>query len=262
MDLELDGKVVLVTGASKGIGLAVAQAFLSEGAHVVTTSRTRTADLDALVERGAEAVIGDITAETAPQDAVSAALHRFGRLDVLVNNVGSATARPGFLEIDDDEWQRVFGLTFFSAVRSSRAALPALLDGGGSIVNIGSINGWMPFPLVVDYSTAKAALNCLTVALSEEFSAGGVRVNSVSPGPVPTPLWLDPGGFAHAFAEQAGTTVEDAMHRVIPESMGVATGRPSSVREVADAVLFLASPRSGNTTGTDLLVDGGMLKSF
>ena len=123
-----------------------------------------------------------------PDLLIHAAAERHGRLDVLVNNLGATRPRSSFLDIDDAEWRHVFDLTFFSAVRTSRAG------DGGAIVNISSINARLPFPTVVDYSAAKAALSNLTKALSEEFAPQGVRVNAIAPGPVRTPFWTDPGG--------------------------------------------------------------------
>nr|WP_238362583.1 SDR family oxidoreductase [Actinopolymorpha pittospori] len=258
----MQGKVAIVTGASKGIGLATTAALLDEGAHVVASSRTSTPELDALAARGATVVLADITEADTPRRLVDAAESTYGRLDVLVNNVGAGSARSGFLDVDDAEWARVFDVTFFSAVRTSRAALPALLAGGGAIVNISSINARLPFPMVVDYSAAKAAVANLTKALSEEFAPRGVRVNAVSPGPVRTPFWTGPGGFADAVAASAGVTAQQALDEVVPQSMAISTGRVTEASEVADLVLFLASPRSANTTGAEFMLDGGQLKAL
>jgi NAD(P)-dependent dehydrogenase (short-subunit alcohol dehydrogenase family) len=261
VDLELQGKVALVTGAGKGIGLATAAALLDEGAHVVASSRTSTAELDALAARGATVVLADITDAGTPQRLVDAALSTYGRLDVLVNNVGAGSVRSSFLDVDDAEWARVFDVTFFSAVRTSRAALPALLDNGGAIINISSINARLPFPMVVDYSAAKAAMANLTKTLSEEFAPRGVRVNAVAPGPVRTPFWTGPGGFADAVAASAGITAQQALDDV-PQSMAISTGRITEAGEVADLVLLLASTRSANTTGAEFLLDGGQVKTL
>ncbi|GGO03068.1 oxidoreductase [Microbispora bryophytorum] len=262
MNLELQGKVAVVTGGSKGIGLAVAAALLDEGAHVVTSSRTSTPELDALAARGATVVLADITEAGTPQRLVDAALSAYGRLDVLVNNVGAGSARSSFLDVDDAEWARIFDVTFFSVVRTSRAALPALLENGGTIVNISSINARLPFPTVVDYSAAKAAVTNLTKALSEEFAPRGVRVNAVSPGPVRTPFWTGQDGMAHSVAAGAGVTAQQALDEVVPQSMGISTGRVTEAREVADLVLFLASARSANTTGAEFILDGGQIKTI
>ncbi|MGL4744250.1 MAG: oxidoreductase [Dermatophilaceae bacterium] len=263
MDLELNNQVAVVTGAGKGIGLAVATALAGEGAHVVAGTRTPTAELTALADRhGAEIVIGDLATAQGPIDLVERAVSRHGRIDILVNNVGAATPREGFLAVDDAGWRSILDVTLMSAVRTTRAALPAMLDAGrGAVVNISSINARLPFPMVVDYSAAKAAMTNLTTTLSEEFAPRGIRVNAVSPGPVRTPLWTGPNGFAHAMAAQSGNTAEAVMDEVLPQAMGISTGRVTEAREVADLVLFLASARAANITGADVVIDGGQVKT-
>ncbi|MGY5032974.1 SDR family NAD(P)-dependent oxidoreductase [Streptomyces sp. 900116325] len=264
MELHLKGKVAVVTGASKGIGLAVVEGLVREGATVVAGSRTATPGLDALAaEYDVTVVPVDLSTAEGPETLVRRAVERHGRIDILVNNVGAAEPRESFLKVSDEDWQNVFGLTFFSAVRASRAALPHLLDvEGASIVNISSINAQQPFPMVVDYSAAKAALTNLNKALSEEFAPQGVRVNAVSPGPVRTPFWTAPGAFADATAAAAGTTAQEALDVVVPQSMGISSGRITEAHEVADLVVFLASPAAGNITGADVVIDGGQIKTL
>ncbi|MFG2605034.1 SDR family NAD(P)-dependent oxidoreductase [Streptomyces sp. NPDC048514] len=264
MDLQLTDKVAVVTGASKGIGLAIADAFAREGVRVVAGSRSVTPELEALGEsHGVIAVPVDLSAADGADALVRQAVERCGRLDILVNNLGAATPRPSFLDIDDAEWRRIFDLTLFSAVRAARAALPHLLAAdGGAIVNISSVNARLPFPTVVDYSAAKAGLASLTKSLSEEFAPRGVRVNAIAPGPVRTPFWTAPGGFAEATAARAGTTAQEAIDVVVPQSMGISTGRVTEAREVADLALFLASPLAGNITGAEFTIDGGQIKTL
>ncbi|MER6061447.1 SDR family NAD(P)-dependent oxidoreductase [Streptomyces sp. CA-142005] len=264
MDLQLKDNVAVVTGASKGIGLALAEAFAREGVHVVAGSRSVTPELEGLHEKhGVTAVPVDLATADGPRTLVRVAVERYGGVGILVNNLGAATPRQSFLDIDDAEWQRIFDLTLFSAVRTSRAALPHLLAAdGGSIVNISSINARLPFPAVVDYSAAKAALASLTKSLSEEFAPQGVRVNAIAPGPVRTPFWTAPGGFADATAAQAGTTAQEAIDVVVPQSMGISTGRVTEPHEVADLALFLASPLAGNITGAEFTIDGGQVKTL
>ena len=187
MELDLKDKVIVVTGASKGIGLAVVKVLAREGARIVAGSRTTTSELTGLRDMHDLTLITvDLATANVPISLIDAAAKRHGKIDVLINNVGIASPRSGFLDISDDEWQRVFKLTFFSAVRATRAALPHLVASRGAIVNVGSINARLPFPMVVDYSAAKAALSNLSKALSEEFAPRGVRVNVVAPGPVRT----------------------------------------------------------------------------
>ncbi|MFD7446877.1 SDR family NAD(P)-dependent oxidoreductase [Streptomyces sp. NPDC059909] len=263
MDLHLKDKVAVVTGASKGIGLAIVEALGREGVRVVAGSRGSTPELDALRDTYDVTVVPvDLSTADGADMLVQRAVDRHGRLHILVNNLGAANARAGFLEIDDAEWQRIFDLTFFSAVRASRAALPHLLEAdGAAIVNISSINARLPFPMVVDYSAAKAGLSSLTKSLSEEFAARGVRVNAIAPGPVRTPFWTAPGGFADATAAAAGTTAQEAVDVVVPQTMGITTGRVTEPHEVADLTLFLASPIAGNITGAEFVIDGGQIKT-
>ncbi|MFD4179505.1 oxidoreductase [Rhodococcus sp. NPDC058514] len=263
MELTMKNKTAVVTGGSKGIGLAVTAALAAEGARVVVGSRGSTPELDVLVtERGVTVVPVDLATENGPAELIRAAQVAHGGIDILVNNVGASEPAESIVDFTDEQWQRIFDVTFFSAVRSVRAAIPVMQGGGGgAIVNIGSLNARLPAGMIAPYSAAKAALSNFGKALSEEFAPKGIRVNTISPGPVRTPLWTGPGGFAHLFADQAGTTVEDVMNRLLPESMAITTGRVSEPAEVAELVLFLASNRAGNITGADYVIDGGMLKS-
>lgn len=204
---------------------------------------------------------------TAPAELVARTVEAFGRLDVLVNNAGGPPAgaplpHAGFLSRSDEHWQAIFEFNLFSAVRACRAALPLLLEGdGGAIVNVSSVNGRQPATLNLDYAAAKAAMINLTKALSEEFAPQGVRVNGVCPGPTLTPWWTDPGGAADAIAAMTGSDRDAVLTTGGPQMMQLATGRLVAPQEVADAVVLLASPRSASTTGIELVVDGGMLKS-
>jgi NAD(P)-dependent dehydrogenase (short-subunit alcohol dehydrogenase family) len=148
------------------------------------------------------------------------------------------------------------------AVRTCRAAIPAMLERGGeAIVNILSVHGRQPSAVNVDYGAAKAAMINLTKALSEEFGPQGIRVNGVCPGPVRTPWWTDEGGAADILAQATGSDREGVMTTVAPEMMQLTTGRLAEPQEIADAVAFLASPHAASTTGTEVVVDSGMMKT-
>ncbi|GIE76889.1 3-oxoacyl-ACP reductase [Actinoplanes philippinensis] len=262
MDLRLSGRTALVTGASRGIGLAIVRALAGEGVRVAAGARTTTPELAALAADGlVHPVTVDLrTAEGAATlvEQTTAALG--GRLDILVNNVGAAHPRiGGFLSVTDEQWLDTLTINLLSAVRVTRAALPLLLDGGGTIVTINSVNSSLPDPLVIDYSAAKAALANFSKSLSKEIGPRGVRVNTISPGPVETDLWLGAGGVAETVGGAGGLAPEDVVKGAVG---GTATGRFTRPDEVADLVLLLAGDRAGNVTGADIVIDGGLISTL
>ena len=260
MDLGLAGKRAVVTGASKGIGLAIARVLVAEGASVVAAARGETDELRELAASGRlRTVTVDLSTTDGPAELVRAATAG-GGIDVLVNNVGGAAVRTeGFAAISDDDWLATLNLTFMAAVRMTRAALPALLESRGTIVNIASVNATLADPAVLDYSAAKAALLNLSKSLSKELGPLGIRVNSVSPGPVETALWLGEGGVAQTVAGATGASPEEV---VAQQSREFATGRFSTPDEVADLVLMLAGGRATNVTGAEFIIDGGLIKTM
>ncbi|MFB4319590.1 SDR family NAD(P)-dependent oxidoreductase [Actinomadura sp. 21ATH] len=268
MDLQLTGKVAVVTGASKGIGLAVARTLLEEGARVVAASRTSGPGLDALAGPDLVHVPVDLMDPAAPARVVERAVDAFGGLDILVNNAGGpppgvTLPRFGFLNATDDDWREMFEFNLFGLVRATRAAIPHLVErGGGAIVNVSSGNARRPAPMNHDYNAAKAGVNNLTKALSEEFGPQGIRANTVSAGPVRTDWWTKDGGAADVIGAQAGADRQAVIEKVAPEMMALTTGRLVEPQEIADAVVLLASPRSGSTTGADFVVDSGFLKEL
>ncbi|MEI9938424.1 MAG: SDR family oxidoreductase [Pseudomonadota bacterium] len=262
MDLDLKGKVVVVTGASKGIGLAIARAFADEGAHVVAGARS-TGSLDGLA--GISALALDLATPDAPAKLVAHAVEKHGRLDVLVNNVGAVRLRlEGFLGTSDEEFAWSMNMNFYAALRASRAAITQMLpQGGGSIVNVISVNAiFQPDAGTIDYGAAKAALLNLNKTLAQEFGARGIRVNAVSPGPVSTELWLGENGVAQTVARATGLDVEAAREKVVAGIGGFATKRFTTPEEVATLVVMLASQRIGNVTGSNFVIDGGLLKTL
>ena len=261
MELGISGKTALVTGASRGIGLAITQALAAEGVRVVGASRTITPEL----EKAAAATVSvDLSTRGGATAVVDQAVAAVGGIDFLVNNVGAGDpdgmSLGGILDVGDEQWQRVFDLNLFSAVWTTRAALPNLLERKGAIVNISSINARVPTGSPVGYAEAKAALTRFSKRLSEEFAAHGVRVNTVSPGVVASPLWTDPNGFGGRVADAFGVTHAELLTN-IPGQFGIASGRITTPEEVADLVAFLLSDRAANINGADHVIDGGTLKA-
>ena len=260
MDLELRDKVAVVTGASKGIGLAVVRQLAEEGALVVAGARS-TETLDGLDRVTAYAV--DLVDPDGPGRLVAHAIDLHGRVDVLVNNVGGVHPRvDGFLSITDADFEASMQLNFFAALRATRAAVADMLERReGTIVNVASVNAFFePDGAVVDYGAAKAALLNVAKALSQELAPKGIRINSVSPGPVATDLWLGDDGVAATIGRATGADPDAIRTQVIDQ--GIPTGRFSTPEEVATLVALLASPRTANVTGSDYVIDGGLIKTM
>src|SRR6266700_1524175 len=215
MDLEISGKVAVVTAASKGIGLAVTRTLAAEGARVVAGART----IESLAHvAGVTAVAVDLATPDGPRQLVERAGAEHGRVDILVNNMGAVKLRlEGFLATSDEEFEWAMQMNFFSALRATRAAVTQMLKqgSGGAVVNVASVNAFFqPDGGTIDYGAAKAALLNLTKALAQELGARGIRFNSVSPGPVSTDLWLGAGGVADTVAKASGVDADTARARV------------------------------------------------
>ncbi|MEU7638626.1 oxidoreductase [Streptomyces sp. NPDC039016] len=260
MQLNLTDKTAVVTGASRGIGLATVRTLIDEGVRVVGAARTITPELK---ETGAFAVSADLGTADGVAALMDSAFAELGGIDLLVNNVGGGDAveLAGFLDTDDAQWGAVFDLNLLSAVRAGRAALPSLIERRGAIVNVSSINSRLPAAGPVAYSAAKAALAALGKSLAEEFGPRGVRVNTVSPGIVRTALWEDPEGFGGKVAASAGAE-HAAFLQQIPQAFGITSGRITEPREVASLIAFLLSDVAGNITGADYVIDGGTVKTL
>jgi NAD(P)-dependent dehydrogenase (short-subunit alcohol dehydrogenase family) len=255
MDLQLAGKTAVVTGASKGIGLAIVQALTAEGVQVTAGAR-HFGELPA----GVRAVEADLSTPDGPARLIEDAAGAYGRLDILVNNVGAAHPRPGgFLSITDEDWISTLTLDLLAAVRATRAALPHLLESRGTIVTVASVNAVLPDPLVMDYSAAKAALASFCKSLSKEVGPRGVRVNTISPGPVSTDLWLGADGVAATVGGATGLAPEEIQKRAAGDAV---TGRFTTPDEVAALVVIAASDRIGNVTGADFVIDGGLVSTL
>jgi 3-oxoacyl-[acyl-carrier protein] reductase len=254
MDLGLTGKVAMVTGASRGLGLAMAHALADEGMHVSVCARTRDAlneAVAALTKAGlAMGFVGDMTRPDDAQKWVDDTVKKFGGIDVLVNNAGSA--RPGALaELPESAWQEQFDLNLFAPVRLARLCAAHMEKrGGGSIVNIGSIYGRESGgPLT--YNASKAALHSFTKMLAREFAPKNIRVNTISPGSILT----TGGNWERRFRENPAFEKDFISHEMPAGRLG----RPD---EVAYAVVMLASPRASWITGTNIPVDGAQGRSI
>jgi NAD(P)-dependent dehydrogenase (short-subunit alcohol dehydrogenase family) len=256
MDISLAGRTAVVTGGSKGIGLAVVGKLAASGARVITGAKRSSPEIEALTgDKQVSFAEVDLADPSGPARLVSMA---GGRVDILVNNVGIARARPGgFLSISDDDWAASLNLNLMAAVRATRAALPGMLAAGaGVIVMTCSVNARLPDPAVLDYSAAKAALAGFAKALSKEVGPHGIRVNTVSPGPVATDLWLGRDGVAATVSQATGANADDVQNQAAAQSV---TGRFSQPAEVADLILYLASDQAANITGSDFVIDGGLI---
>jgi NAD(P)-dependent dehydrogenase (short-subunit alcohol dehydrogenase family) len=261
MDLGLSGRRAIVTGASKGIGLAVTQTLVAEGVYVVAASRGTSEEL---MELGTTGLVRefpvDLSSDSGPESLVAAALED-GAVDILINNAGSVTPRlNGFSAITDAQWSATLTLTLMAAVRTCRAVVPQMVaNGHGVIVNNASVNATLPDPVVMDYGAAKAALVNFSKALSKEHGPQGIRVNTVSPGPVSTALWLGSSGVAATLGTEHDVDPDVIAAQAVT---GTATGRFTTPQEVADLIVYLASDRSGNVTGADFIIDGGLIQTI
>ncbi len=251
MQLDLVGKTVLVTGASRGIGLAIAQTLHSEGCRVALNARHE-ADLRAATVQltGAIGVVGDVTKPTEAQKIVDEVLRAFGQLDILVCNVGSGrSVSPG--NETADEWQRVFALNLWSTTNTVEAARVALAASQGVVVCISSICGLEIIPgAPVTYSTAKAALNAFVRGIARPLGKEGVRINAIAPGNI----LFDGSVWSSKLAEDVS-----AVQKMLSEN--VALGRLGNCKDVANLVAYLASPRSGFASGSIWTLDGGQARN-
>jgi NAD(P)-dependent dehydrogenase (short-subunit alcohol dehydrogenase family) len=239
---EFDGLVAAVTGGASGIGAAIAQRLMADGARVAVLDR----DVSDPPE-GALAVQADVTDDASVRAAVDRVLQEWDRLDVLVNNAGIG-AQGTVADNADDEWLRVLDVNLLGMVRTTRAALPALRRSpSAAIVNTGSIAATAGIPQRAAYSASKGAVHALTRAMAADHLAEGIRVCAVAPGTADTP-WVG------RLLERAD---DPAAERAALEARQP-HGRLVSADEVAGAVAYLASPRSTSTTGIVLAVDGGM----
>lgn len=251
MDLELSGKRVVVTGASRGIGRAIATTFAQEGCRVALNGRTHSA-LDAAMAEipNSLKVAGDVTVADQAQRIVDEAKAALGGIDILVCNVGSGRSVPPGQE-SYDEWQRVFAVNLWSTTNMVEAARESLVVSRGSIVCVSSICGLETVPgAPVTYATAKAALHAYISGISRPLGLEGIRINAVAPGNV----IFDGSSWAKKMTDD-GKTVRNMLKKEVPLE------RFGTPEEIADLVAYLASAKAGFATGQVWALDGGQMRS-
>jgi 3-oxoacyl-[acyl-carrier protein] reductase len=241
MDLEIEGRTAVVTGATRGIGAAVAQQLAEEGVRVVRVARSEGIDV------------------TAPDAAERISERAAGPVDILVNNAGTSEIKP-LDELTDADYYEAFELNVMAPLRLMRHFAPLMAKRGwGRIVNVTSTAGKRPSQTWPAYSVAKAGQLSLSRLYADFWAPRGVHVNAVAPGPTGTPLWLGPDGLADQLAARSGITHDEA---IASQSGKVPLGRFGEPEEVAAVVVFLCSERASWVTGAAWSADGGTWQSM
>lgn len=253
MDLGLEGKVVLVTGASDGLGRALCSTLVAEGARVAMLARDRDRLDAAAAELGSEggdvaAVAGDVSVGADLDRLVEVASTRWGRIDGVVNNAGRSAARP-VVDLDDAEWDEDLHLKLHAAAGLARRSLPSLGVQGGSVVNVLALAAKAPGASSAPSSVSRAAGMALTKVLSKELGPAGVRVNAVLVGLVESGQW-------RRMSERTGTPLAELYAKMASDA-AIPLGRVGRASEFADLVTYLLSARSSYVTGTAVNLDGG-----
>ena len=245
---SLEGKVAIVTGASRGIGRAIATGFAEAGADIAVAARNEN-DLETLVKeidelgRRAIAVPTDVTDRAAIQNLVDRTIEEFGHLDVLVNNAGGSRFTAPIVALRPDGWEKVIKLNLDSVFHATQIGAQAMLaSGGGSIIQMSSVAGIEGAPTLSFYSAAKGGVRLMSQAVAKELAQSGVRVNSIAPGWISTDL---------NAALRADENLQKYMESTVP------MGRFGEVEEIVGAAIYLASDASSYVTGTTLVIDGG-----
>jgi NAD(P)-dependent dehydrogenase (short-subunit alcohol dehydrogenase family) len=244
VDLGLHDRVCVVTGSTAGIGLATVKLLAEEGARVVSSGRSHAPNAGEALH-----VAVDLSAPEAPAGLIEAAMQAFGRVDALVNNVGTVYI-TSFEEVSDGEWEEMWQLNVMSYIRAIRAVLPQMQERrGGVIVNVSSTAGKRPSTGMPHYSVTKAAVLSLSRLVADVYAKDGIRCNAVTPGPTATGSWLGPGGLAEQQGDRAEILAKVAAARPL--------GRLAEPEEIAAVIAFLCSDRASYVTGAAWSADGG-----
>ena len=251
---DFEGRRILVTGGTKGIGEAIVERLIRGGGKVITTGRS-------LPPGGKpdRSVKADVSTREGIDQVVKATVDRLGGLDILIHNVGgSAAPGGGALALSDDDWQHAFDTNLFAAVRLDRAFLPSMLkQGSGVIIHISSIQRTLPlYEATLAYAAAKAALTNYSKGLSKEVGPKGIRVNTVAPGYTETEAAQ---GRVDEIAQRTGISKDAARQRIMDSLGGIPLGRPNRPQEVAERVAFLASDRASFIIESEYVIDGGTI---
>ncbi|WP_207484966.1 SDR family oxidoreductase [Arenibaculum pallidiluteum] len=250
--VEFQGRRVVVTGGTRGAGLATVRRFVAGGADVMTAARRGGDGMP-----GARLVEADLSTPEGTRRLAEAAMEQLGGVDVLVHVLGgSASPGGGFAALTDDHWHAELDLNLLAAVRLDRALLPQMIERRhGAVVHVSSIQRRLPLhESTTAYAAAKAALTTYSKALSKELGPRGVRVNVVSPGWIHTEA---SDALMERIAASTGGTIEDARQSILDALGGIPLGRPSRPEEVAELIAFLASDRASAIHGAEHVIDGG-----
>jgi 3-oxoacyl-[acyl-carrier protein] reductase len=267
MDMGLNGRTCVVTGASSGIGRETALALCAEGARVLLVARgeerltavTEEAARAAEPAKGAAAALSlDVTAEDAGTRMLAAAEKHFGALDVLVNNAGAAKWRD-LDQVPDEDWRAQYELNVMAPLRAMRAAIPPMAERGwGRVVNVCSTAGKRPSASMAEYSVAKAAELSLSRLFADRYAKTGVLVNAVAPGPVEAEMWMEPGGLLDQSMQNSGA--ENRGEALAEAGSKRPIGRLAKPEEIAATIVFLCSERASYVAGAAWSVDGGTVQ--
>ena len=262
MDLRLRGKVAMVSGASKGIGRAVAIGLAEEGVHLAVSARGSEAleKVAAEIRRQHDVqvfpVAADMTRAADIQAFVNRTVERFGRVDILVNNAGSSQGGV-FWDVPEQVWLDSWGLKLFGYVRLMQAVIPYMIrQGGGRIVNVIGNSGKQPIATMLPGGSANAALLTITKGVADSVAKHQIVVNAVNPGPIRTERW---DGLMERLGQELGLSAAEYEKTFLKEIPAGRVGRPE---EIADLVVFLASARAAYLTGTSITADGGMTRTM